>query len=418
MSESTEPINRPASIVAIGAGNRMCKYLQYAVEHPERMQVVAVVEPDAIRRNKVARLFHIEDKYCYSDYHQFFQEKVPADAVFICTPENEHFIPCMMAIQAGYQVLLEKPIAQTLDECIQLAEVARKAHVVIGVCHVLRYHPYFLKIKEIIDSGNLGEIISITHIVGVGIDRTTHGFVRGLWNRQERTNPMLLSKCCHDVDFLLWITGSKCRKLNSFGSLRWFVPQNAPAGSALRCIDCSVERDCPFSAVDLYLRRKEWIRNFDVPEGKTIDDVIREELRSGMYGRCVYHCDNNVVDHQLLSMELENETIISLSMDCFTKNDRRTTHIKMTKGEIIGDEKTLSVRYFRNNKSDIYDFSDLLNKPLHAGADLRIVDDFIKVIMGQSPRFPSSIDQSVESHRICYIAEESRAEGKTILIKH
>ena len=211
------------------------------------------------------------------------------------------------------------------------------------ICHVLRYHPYFAKIREIVDSGELGQIISVNHVAAVGIDRTTHSYVRGPWRREETSNPMLLAKCCHDVDFLLWITRSPCRKLSSFGSLRWFRAANAPQTSAERCIDCPVEHDCPYSAVDLYCTRRDWISNFDVPQGRTLDEVLLEELRHGPYGRCIYRCDNDVVDHQLLTMELADETILSLSMDIFTQDDCRRTHIKMTHGEIFGDERKLSL---------------------------------------------------------------------------
>ena len=173
--------------------------------------------------------------------------------------------------------------------------------MLVGICHVLRYHPYFAKIREIVDSGELGQIISVNHVAAVGIDRTTHSYVRGPWRREETSNPMLLAKCCHDVDFLLWITRSPCRKLSSFGSLRWFRAANAPQTSAERCIDCPVEHDCPYSAVDLYCTRRDWISNFDVPQGRTLDEVLLEELRHGPYGRCIYRCDNDVVDHQLLT---------------------------------------------------------------------------------------------------------------------
>jgi predicted dehydrogenase len=415
-TNNKHPFDTPASIIAIGAGNRMHKYLHYVIEHPEEAKVVAVIEPDEIRRNATAKLFNIKKENCFDDYHKFFQHPIPADAVIICTPENEHFNPCMMAIQAGYHVLLEKPIAQTLDECCQLADAARKANVIVGICHVLRYHPYFLKIKSLIDSGELGKIISVSHLVGVGIDRTTHGFVRGIWNKEERTNPMFISKCCHDVDFLLWITGAKCRKLSSFGSLSWFCEKNAPKGSDLRCINCKVESTCPYSAVDLYMRRKEWIKNFDVPKDKTLDEVIMEELRNGRYGRCVYHCDNNVVDHQLVTMELDDDTTAVVSMDIFTQNDHRTTHIKLTEGEIMGDEKKLSVRHFRSRQKETFDFTDTINQPYHAGADLKIMEDFIRAVKGDMSDFRTSIDDSIASHRICYEAERSRQTGKTLIL--
>ena len=402
-------------IVAIGAGNRTNKYLEYVRQHPDKVKLVGVVELNEIRRKHVAERFGLEASQCYVDYRDFFKASVQADAVMICTPEDMHFEPTMLAIEAGYHVLLEKPIAQTLEECLAIGEAARKKNVLVSVCHVLRYHPYFMKIKELVDSGELGHIISINHRTSVGVDRTAHGFVRGIWRKEAVTNPMLMSKCCHDIDFLLWLTKTPCRKLTSFGSLRWFKEKNAPEGSADRCIDCRVERTCPFSAIDLYRVRRDWIANFDVPQGKTIDEVIEDQLRHGLYGRCVYRCDNDVVDHQIVSMEMESEVTVNFSMDIFTLKDNRETHISLTEGEIDGDETILRVRKFRGATEKVYDFSDIAHTPFHAGADLAIMADFIDAIQTGRRSLVTSIDRSVESHRICFEAERSRKELRTIL---
>ena len=369
---------KPVTIVAIGAGNRTNKYLEYAIRNPDRLKLVGVAELNDIRRHAVASKFGLKPEECFADYERFFENPVPADAILIGTPENMHFEPCMKAIEAGYNVLLEKPIAQSLPECCRIAEAARRKGVIVGVCHVLRYHPYFIKIKEIVDSGQLGEIISISHLAAVGLDRTTHGFVRGMWRREEITNPMLISKCCHDIDFLLWLTEARCRKLSSFGSLRWFRAENAPKGSTPRCIDCPLEKECPYSAVDLYYNRRDWISNFDVPEGATLDEVILRQLRTG--------------------------------------GDQRETHIRLTHGEIDGDERILRVRRFRGGEEQVYDFSGILGKPFHAGADLNLVEDFVDTISRREHRFRTSIGKSVESHRICFEAERSRLSGQTVIL--
>lgn len=410
-------MKRPITLVAIGAGNRTGKYLEYAAAHPDRLQLVAVAERNDIRRRAVAEKFGLPAERCFTDYEYFFDNPLPADAVLIGTPENMHFEPAMRAIEAGYNVLLEKPIAQTLPQCCLIAEAARRKGVLVGVCHVLRYHPYFIKIKELVDSGELGRIISISHIAAAGLDRTTHGFVRGLWRREAIANPMLISKCCHDIDFLLWLTEARCRKISSFGSLRWFRAENAPEGSAARCVDCRIEPQCPYSAVDLYDTRRDWISNFDVPEGSTLDEVIRRELCTGDYGRCVFRCDNDVVDHQIVSMEMENDITIALSMDAFTLGDQRETHIRLTHGEIDGDERTLRVRRFRGAEERVYDFSHLHGKPFHAGADLRLIEDFVDTLSRRDPDLRTSIDNSVESHRICFEAERSRLTGQTVTLE-
>lgn len=409
--------SQQVKIVVIGAGNRTNKYLEYAVRYPERLKLVGIVEPVEIRRRMVADKFGVDKEACFSSFDDFFANPIEADAVLIGTPEDKHYEPCMRAIEAGYHVLLEKPIAQTLQECLDIQEASKRKGVIVGVCHVLRFHPYFVKIKELIDSGELGKIISINHYAEINIDRMTHSYVRGLWSKAKKTNPMLIAKCCHDIDFLLWICGSKCRKVSSFGSLRWFCKENAPKGSAERCIDCKSEASCPFSAIHLYKERKQWIYNFDIHEGQTIDDVIDQELREGVYGRCVYHCDNDVADHQIVNMELEDKTTISFAVNAFTSNDFRSTHIKMTKGEIDGNETTLRVHKFRNKEETVYDFSGLSSQPFHAGADLNIVEEFVNSITNSHEGILSStIDSSIESHVVCYKAETSRLTNQTILI--
>lgn len=413
----SNPSNGPVRIVAIGAGNRTNKYLEYAVRHPERLQLTGVVELNPLRREAVAAKFGLAPSQCFDDYRLFFGQPRSADAVLIATPEDTHFEPCMLAIEAGYDVLLEKPIAQSLDECRQIAEAARRRGVIVGICHVMRYHPYFVRIKEIVDSGELGQLISINHTAAVGIDRMTHCFVRGLWRREECANPMLISKCCHDIDFLLWLTQKRCRRLSSFGALRWFREANAPAGSTERCIDCPVEPTCPFSARDLYYVRRDWVGNFDIPEGGTLDDAIPRELRAGPYGRCAFRCDNDVADHQIVALEMEDRSTISLTMDAFTKDDFRKTCIRLTGGEIDGDERRLRVRRFRSGDERIYDFSEVLGQPFHAGADLRLLEDFLLSVRDPSHPLRVGIDDALESHRICYAAEESRLTGRTVELR-
>ena len=215
----------------------------------------------------------------------------------------------------------------------------------------------------------------------------------------------------------MWLTGKRCRKVSSFGALRWFREENAPAGSAARCIDCGVEPGCPFSARNLYYERRDWIANFDVREGQTLDDAILEELRTGLYGRCVYRCDNDVADHQIVAMELEDLSTISLTMDVFTMDDFRKTCIRMTGGEIDGDERRLRIRRFRTGYERIYDFTETLGKPFHAGADLRLVEDFLRAVNDPSYRLLTSIEASIESHRICYAADRSRATGEIVRLE-
>ncbi len=402
---------RKIKIAAIGLGNRMNAYTEYALLHPEEMSVVAVAEPNVLRRRQYAKRFHIPDEYCFESWEQLLALPGIADAVFLCTPDHLHHGPALKALEKGYHVLLEKPIARSWQECMDIDAQARKTGKIVGICHVLRYHPYFLKFKELIDSGRLGKMISIHHVEAVGIERMTHAFVRGIW-RKEETNPMILSKACHDLDLLVWMTGKKYVRGSSYGSLKWFRPENAPAGSTLRCTDaCAVEKNCPYSAVNLYFRQKRWLRHFDLPEGKEEDRFILEELKTGPYGRCVYRCDNDVVDHQVVSMEMEDEITVNFAMEGFTKTGGRRTHVMFSEGEIFGDERTLTVRYFLPEKADeIYDFSAYGGEcNFHGGADLHIVGDFLQAVRsGKATELSVNIHSSLESHRIAFAVEAAR----------
>lgn len=393
---------RPVAVVAIGAGNRASKYIQYVEAHPEKVRLAAVVDPNPLRRNKLADICDVPAECRFADIESFFSSGTEADAVLVCTPDDTHYPIAMEALDRGLHVMLEKPIARTPEECTAIAGKASEKGLRVGVCHVLRFHPYYMKIKELIDSGELGKVVSISHEANVGLDRMTHGYVRGIWNREETSNPLILSKCCHDMDLILWLTGSKCRNLASFGSRNWFRAENAPEGSAQRCIDCKVEKDCPYSAVNLYRRRKEWIANFDVPEGKTIDDVIEEQLEHGGYGRCVFRCDNDVVDRQVVAMEMESGAVATMNINCFTQRDNRRTHICLTHGEIRGDETSLEISRFNDRSVETIDFTDIAGKPFHAGSDLRMIENFIDAISDQTRPLENSIAQGLESHLTCF----------------
>lgn len=406
MSLATEQhAHRPVSIVAIGAGNRATKYLRYIFDNPDRVRLVAVVDPVDVRRMQVARRAGLPDCCCFAGMDEFIAAGVSADAVMICTPEHMHYVQCMTALRHGYHILLEKPIACTVNECREIADEACRRGLCVSVCHVLRHQPYFERLKSVVADSRLGRMLSISHTASVGLDRYVHTYVRGVVGE---VNPVLLSKCCHDIDILVWLSGGSCRRLTSYGSRSFFRRESAPEGASSRCIGCAVECSCPFSAVDLYQRRREWIANFDVLEGETVDNSIERQLRQGRFGRCVFDCDNRGVDHQVLAMEMDNGVTVNMSMDCMTVDDGRVTHICMTGGEVHGDERHITVRYFDGHATETYDFTDISQQPFHAGADLKIVEEFINALLSGTFVTRTDIAESLESHRICFEAEKSR----------
>lgn len=382
-------MSAPKKIVVVGAGHRGGIYADFSAAHPELMQVVGVVDPCPEVLSACSDRYGAEHRFLSFD--DFLNAKLCADAVFVCSPDVCHYSQTIASLKAGYAVLLEKPIALHWAECVAIRDTARHTGLPVAVCFPLRYHPLCQRVLQILERGELGTLLAINHTEYIGIDRMTHNFVRGGWNRSDRTGTLLLSKSCHDLDWIVALAGSTMKYGTTCGSLRWFRSENAPEGSADRCIDCGVEQECPYSAVDLYVRRGKWLRHFQHP--------IEQELAAGPHGRCVYRCDNDLWDHQSCSLMMRSGVDVSFSMQVFTHQTDRRTHLMGSLGELIVPESfdRIEVRPFMG-EARTEDFSALPQEH-HAGADWAIVADFLAAI-DTGKVLPVSIDQALESHRI------------------
>lgn len=379
------------NIAVIGAGNRARKYLSCL---PGGVFVRYVVEPDRLRLSLAAKHFNIPQEGCFTDSEAFFEKARDIDAVIVAAPDRLHVPLALRAVERGWHVLLEKPVASSADEYRTLEESARKAGVQVGVCLEMRFHPYFRRIKELVDSGAVGKVLEVEHTEHIGPDRMAHTFVRGLWSRKEDSGPIFLSKCCHDADFLLWLTGGSVVSAESTGRLDKFVPN---AEKPLRCTGCP-DLTCPYSAVRLYHERREWVDGFDVPEGSSLDAVIDAELASGRYGRCVYHCDNDVFDSQDVKAVLSNGVKLNIRLEGASMEEGRETIIRGTSGPLAARGGRIILP---DGTSE--DYSDILSQPLHGGADRALVEAFFTAIESGHP-VEASLSSAFEGHRLCYLA--------------
>ena len=379
-------------VAFIGVGNRAGKYLSCL---PEGVRAAFLVDPDPVRLAQAAARYGVPASACFPDAETFFSARREVDGVIITTPDRLHHRQAAAAIRAGYPVLLEKPAAASQEEFDDLLEESERTGVPVSVCLVMRYHPYFRRIKEIVDSGEIGRIESIDHTESIGPDRMGHTFVRGLWSRKDLSGPIFLSKCSHDADFLLWLAGGRALDVSSEGGLTKFDIGHAPAGAALRCLDCPL--DCPYSAVRLYRDRKAWVAGFDVPEGRTLEEVIEEELETGRYGRCVYRCDNDVNDRQEVRISLDNGIRLRMQLDGVSLEEGRRIVIRGSEGTLRAQGVTLEV----SGRTE--DFSALADSPLHAGADRLLVEDFINSLRTGYPT-SAPLSTTREAHRICFLA--------------
>lgn len=398
--------------VLIGAGSRGMLYARWAKAHGVDTVAVAEVRPDRLQQAgeelqiPQARLFSAAD-------HLFACGKL-ADTAIVASLDKAHFGHVMAALDAGYDVLLEKPISPSAWECLEVERRALALGRKVTVCHVLRYHALIAAIREILDSGELGRVVNIKHTENVGNWHMAHSFVRGNWHSSAETAPIILAKSCHDMDLLLWFTKAHCKRIAAFGSLDYFRRENAPAGSAERCCDCAVAEQCRFEAAKVYLPGLgAWPTDMVCLE--QTEEAVMEALRTSPYGRCVFRCDNDVCDHMSVAMEFDSGATATFTLNGHSDRMYRQFHIMCTEGEIEADDRTnrLTIRRFPASGVDPeqvevrqIETSDIG----HGGSDLVMMEDFF--LRGGADR--SAVSLSVESHLMALAAEESRLTGRVV----
>lgn len=406
-------MSKPVRIALVGAGSRgLLSYAPFALKNPDKASIVAVAEPREWFRKQATERHNIAAENVFTDWRDLLAAPKLADAVIIATQDSEHTAPVLAASKKKYDILLEKPMATNEAECRQIVAAVKENNVLLAVCHVLRYTPYFRKIRDIVQSGVLGQIATVRHFEQVGFWHQAHSYVRGNWRNEALSSPMILAKSCHDMDILLFLLGRSCTKLSSFGRLSHFTASQQPEGAADRCVECAIS--CPYSAKEFYFSRLAQGRTgwpLDVITQDFTESGVLKVLAEGPYGRCVYKSDNDVVDHQVVAMEFEDGVSATFTMTAFTAEESRRTEIFGSHGELRGDGKLIEVRLFSGEVQQ-YDYSDLDQgaDSGHMGGDSGIMEDFVTAVRLRSGT-DSSADVSLTSHLMAFAAERSRKQG-------
>jgi predicted dehydrogenase len=408
-------MSKPVTAVLLGAGGRgFHAYAPYALEYPDALRFVAVAEPNPVRRERFAKAHDIPPEHQYATWEDLLARGRMADALLNATQDQMHYPSTMAALDAGYNVLLEKPMAERQDHVVDLVQTAEKAGLLLQVCHVLRYTGMFSTLHDILESGRIGEINTVEHRENVVFWHMAHSFVRGNWRNAQLSSPMILAKCCHDLDILYWNLGESVRRLQSFGSLMHLRAENAPAGALLRCTD-GCAGACKYDGRRIYLsaERNGWpvtaISEDLSPAGR------QRALEEGPYGRCVYHCDNDVVDHQTVNMEFESGAIVTLFMHGHAYEESRTMRYD-------GTRATLRAKFdYRTGWIEIHDHKtgacEQITLPVgpsgHGGGDFGIIRSFVGAVRGDSEPLTTG-RESLESHLMAFAAEESRLNNSVV----
>ncbi len=417
----------PVKMIVIGAGSRGEGYTHYAAQHPDLAQIVAVADPLDFQRNVVGDAHNIPEERRFRTWEDVAKLPKFADAVLICTQDNLHEAPAIAFAKLGYNILLEKPMAPSAESCRRIVAAVKEAGVLFAVCHVLRYTAYTQKVKQLIQSGAIGEIVSIQHLEPVGYWHQAHSFVRGNWRNEAESSFMLLAKSCHDVDWLRYVMDCSCKRVHSFGSLNFFRKEKQPKGASDRCWDCPscIEKDCPYSAFKIYLRDRldkghsQW--PVDVLTDKVTRETVLEAIKNGPYGRCAFACDNDVVDNQVINFEFEGNRTCSMTMTAFDQHTGRRTRIFGTRGSIDTDSEIIHLYNFETNTmtdidTNIKNDGGILSG--HGGGDEGLIASFTKAVAENNKDYIlSGPDDTLESHLIVFAAERSRRAGTIEEIK-
>jgi predicted dehydrogenase len=409
------------AIAGLGSRGRDA-YARFIEEQPEKVKVTAVADLSEKRLSEAAATFGVPNENCFKAAEDMLSVDKLADIMLVCTPDDDHYETAVKAIKKGYHLLLEKPVAATAAECADIARIAKEYSRHVVVCHVLRYSPFYERIKEVAASGKIGKIVSIDALEGVGYYHQAHSFVRGKWRDAGTSSPMILAKCCHDIDLLIWLMDARVTSVSSYGGLFYFKPENAPEGAAERCLDgCKAKKNCPYDAEKIYItsplsgiRHGHTTWPADVLAKPVTEENIRKAIEVGPYGRCVFWCDNNVVDHQVVNMEFEGGMTAHLTMSGFTPEIYRTITIMGTLGMIEGDMRTNIVKTTVFGQPTLEEDISLLigGQAGHGGGDTRMLDALFGLVSGKKGSSAlTSIEASVESHLVCFAAERSRLGG-------
>ena len=412
------------TVAVLGCGGRGAEsYGRLMYEKKDRYYITALCDVNEKKLVTYGEQFGVEKSRLFSDENEFFKEK-RADLLIIATLDRDHVRQCIQALSLGYDVLLEKPISDKEEECEELLRAQKKYGGKVLVCHVLRYAPAYRKVYEMISEGKIGKLVEIQALEQVAYWHYAHSYARGNWRNYKEAAPMILAKCCHDLDLLQWYARSSCNTVSSVGALIFFKSENAPEGAAKRCADCRYERTCPYSAVKYYVDSWKrsgcpeniWPINILTQDFPLTEEKILKALQTGNYGRCVFFCDNDVVDHQHVSLTFANGVNATLTMMAFTQDCGRVMRFFGTYGEIVLDEQrnVIELGIFGKDRENI-SISNLVEGGYgHGGGDTGLVEELYRVLTGESSN-PTSLEASVESHLMGIRAEESmRGGGKRL----
>ena len=404
------------TVAIIGAGNRGSGFARI-IKNSGLGKVVAVAEPRDITRANMAAEYGIPPERAFKSWQELAALPKFCDAVVIATMDKDHVEPAEACFAKGYAMLLEKPMAVSLEDCRRIERAQAKAGSIAAVCHSLRYHAGFSRLRDLAHS-EIGKITGMDQLEQITYWHFAHSYVRGNWGNEARSTFMLMAKSCHDVDYMSYVMGKPCEKVSSFGSLQFFNEKNAPKGATLRCTDgCPVEKDCLYSSLKTYVDtdRTNWVSG--ACSEKHDRESHLEAVKTGPYGRCVWRADNDVVDHQSLVLQFEGGATGTLTTTAFSQSPGRKIRVHGTLGELAYDEDAgfIELKKFGQEPQKIEIPHE---EGGHGGGDERVVKSWLKAVAAKDQSLiRTSVQESLRTHTVVFAAEASRKQGATMSLQ-
>ena len=417
-------------IAVVGYGNRGQVYADYSLEEPQEVEVVAVVDCNAYKLELAKTRYGLTDRQVFSTYKEFLSSGLEVDVVVNATMDQVHYQTAMEILQSKHNMLMEKPIVSKREELIDIQKAAKENGCLVFVCHVLRYSPFYKAIKRMLQTGKLGKVVSMEMNEHVWIPHYLTSYVRGKWNKEsECGSPILLAKCCHDMDLIVWLNGAEAKNVSCFGHRSHFIEANKPQDATENCFDCPHRETCQYSAVNMYYKNNTMPFLVWDALDKPYDEITLEEkeafLRQSNYGKCVYSCGGDVMDRQNILVDFADGSVASFTLSCGTIMPARYIHIVGTEGEVEGkleENKFVYRTYKKESVKYAEEVIDVSNEVInnaefggHCGGDYGIMHDLVRYLNGDcsSPSITLLAD-SVASHFLVYAAEESRKDKKVV----
>jgi len=422
--------------VIVGAGHRAIGYAKYALKHPDELEIVGVADPSELRRKSAARIFHLLNEQCFETSEDLARAPKQADFVINGTMDHQHVSTSLPLLKAGYDILLEKPFATNEKEMWELVDATKRHGRKVAICHVLRYAPFYVAIRQKVIDGVVGDIINIQVTEHVSYHHMAVGYIRGKWSKKSYCNSsMLMAKSCHDLDLIAWMqSGISSVCVASFGSNFQFRPEKAPKSAGNRClVDCPIEADCLYSARKHYIDHPDrwsfyvW-NSLEHIENPSIEDKIESLKKDNPYGRCVWKCDNDVVDHQSVVINFENGSTATLNMIGGCSKPSRSIHIIGTRGEIQGnlEDSRFVIRHIDPRPGHEYS-EEIVDLNVegdmtgafggHGGGDERLILDFLHVLRGEGTSISSTdVEDSISGHLMGFYADRANEERQMLEI--